>query len=80
MEPIQQSCQFKDMPVIEKRSAKTTYPTGNKNFAVLQAFPSGFNEKETDPFLMCDEFGPTVSEGIEQVFQYSFLSLLLFNI
>lgn len=74
MESTQQSCQVSnDMPFLEKKPAKTTYPTGNKNFAVLQAFPSCFNEKETDPFLMCDEFGPAVSKGIEEVFLFIFL-------
>jgi hypothetical protein len=31
---------------------------------VLQAFPAAFDEHETDPFLMCDEFGPTLSTGL----------------
>jgi hypothetical protein len=36
------------------RKAKVSYPTGNPNFSVLQAFPAAFTADETDPFLMCD--------------------------
>lgn len=54
------------MPFIESRRSKISYPTGNKNFAVQQAFPSAFDELETDPFLMCDEFGPVKSSGLMQ--------------
>ena len=28
-------------------------------------FPSAFPAEMIDPFLMCDEFGPTVSKGLE---------------
>jgi len=28
------------------RKAQVTYPTGNKSFAVLQAFPAAFSEQE----------------------------------
>lgn len=49
--------------VLGVRTAKTTYPTGNPNFAVKQAFPAGFDEEESDPFLMCDYFGPAISKG-----------------
>ena len=51
------------MPVLGVRSAKVTHPTGDPKFSVLQAFPAGFTAEEADPFLMCDEFGPTVSRG-----------------
>ena len=51
--------------VLGVRSAKTTYPTGNPNFSVKQAFPAGFDEVESDPFLMCDYFGPSRSKGKE---------------
>jgi hypothetical protein len=51
------------MPLLGIKMAKVTYPTGNKNFSVLQSFPAAFDEYECDPFLMCDEFGPTPSEG-----------------
>lgn len=53
------------MSVLEVRVAKKTYPTGNPNFSVMQAFPAGFTAEESDPFLMCDYFGPTVSTGVE---------------
>lgn len=44
-----------------------SYPTGNKSFAVQQAFPGNALAPElTDPFLMCDFFGPTVSRGAER--------------
>ncbi len=52
--------------VLGVRTAKVTYPTGNPNFAVKQSFPAGFDETESDPFLMCDYFGPSRSNGIEQ--------------
>lgn len=31
----------------------------------MQAFPSAFTAEESDPFLMCDFFGPKKSTGIE---------------
>ena len=49
------------MPVRYVKDAQTAYPTGDPNFAVKQSFPSVVGERESDPFLMCDEFGPTVS-------------------
>eukprot|EP00605_Chrysophyceae_sp_TOSAG23-4_P000476 GSChrysophyteH1.ASY1.ANO1.535.1 assembled CDS len=52
------------LPVLGVRSAEITYPTGSKSFAVLQGFPAAFSAEEADPFLMCDEFGPTVSPGV----------------
>ena len=45
------------------RAAEVTYPSGDPNFAVLQAFPSAFTAEEADPFLMCDDFGPERSKG-----------------
>lgn len=30
----------------------------------MQAFPAGFTAEEADPFLMCDQFGPSLSDGI----------------
>lgn len=47
--------------VVEFQLAKKTYPTGDPKFSVLQAFPSGIDN--SDPFLMCDHFGPTPSKG-----------------
>jgi redox-sensitive bicupin YhaK (pirin superfamily) len=29
----------------------------------MQAFPSAFSSEESDPFLMCDHYGPTISKG-----------------
>jgi redox-sensitive bicupin YhaK (pirin superfamily) len=55
----------KMMKTIAVRAAKITYPTGNKNFAVKTSFPAAFPPEESDPFLMCDYFGPKVSDGIE---------------
>eukprot|EP00946_MAST-07B_sp_MAST-7B-sp1_P004865 g4865.t1 len=55
-----------ELTVEEVRDSKIAYPTGNPNFSVVQPFPSAFGEQETDPFLMCDEFGPTVSKGAIQ--------------
>ena len=31
----------------------------------MQPFPAAISERDADPFLMCDEFGPTVSSGKE---------------
>ena len=44
--------------------AKTTYPTGDRSFAVKQSFPVAFNEFDADPFLMCDYFSMK-STGVE---------------
>lgn len=43
------------------RKAKTTFPTGDSKFSVLQAFPAGFTAEEASPFLMLDHFGPTLA-------------------
>ena len=51
------------MQVQYVRDAKTAHPTGDPNFAVKQSMPSAVPEAESDPFLMCDEFGPTLSKG-----------------
>jgi hypothetical protein len=51
------------LPVLKQTVARVTYPTGNKAFSVFQAFPAGVSAEEADPFLMCDHFGPTVSQG-----------------
>lgn len=51
------------MNVLAVRRAQVTYPTGDPNFAVMQAFPSAFSAQEADPFLMCDLFGPEPSTG-----------------
>jgi len=45
------------------RNAQTAHPTGDPNFAVKQCMPAPVGEDESDPFLMCDEFGPTPSKG-----------------
>lgn len=49
------------MKVIEMQIGKKTYPTGNPNFSVMQAFPTPISN--SDPFLMCDHFGPKRSDG-----------------
>jgi len=51
------------MPVKYVRAAKAANPTGDPNFTVQQCMPGAIPEAECDPFLMCDEFGPTVSKG-----------------
>jgi Pirin len=51
------------MKCLQVKTASKVYPTGNPNFAVSQAFPSAFKAQVTDPFLMCDYFGPEVSTG-----------------
>lgn len=45
------------------RKAKPTHPTGDPNFTVMQPFPAAVDEFEADPFLMCDEIGPSISQG-----------------
>jgi redox-sensitive bicupin YhaK (pirin superfamily) len=52
------------MPVQYVRDAKTAYPTGDPSFAVKQCFPAAIDQEESDPFLMCDEFGPSLSKGM----------------
>ena len=52
------------MPVLAVRAAEVAYPTGNPKFSVMQCFPAAFTPEESDPFLMCDMFGPTTSEGV----------------
>ena len=47
------------------RRAQKTFPTGDPNFSVLQAFPAGFSAEESDPMLMLDHFGPIRSGGEE---------------
>jgi len=51
------------MNILKATKARKTFPTGNPNFSVMQAFPAGLNEYEVDPFLMCDYFGPSASKG-----------------
>jgi len=51
------------MPCLEVLQAEVTHPTGDPNFAVMQAFPAAVPAEVADPFLMCDEFGPSVSKG-----------------
>ena len=45
------------------RNSNTAHPTGDPSFAVQQCIPGVVPEAEADPFLMCDEFGPTPSKG-----------------
>ncbi|KAH9260620.1 hypothetical protein BASA81_001087 [Batrachochytrium salamandrivorans] len=54
------------MKLLATLSTRVSYPTGSKLFAVEQAFPgAGLTPEQTDPFLMCDFFGPTISQGVE---------------
>eukprot|EP01041_Mallomonas_annulata_P011889 gene11889-24910_t len=48
------------------RKGQKTFPTGDPNFSVNQAFPAPIKAEEADPFLMCDYFGPMLSPGREQ--------------
>lgn len=50
------------MKINEIVVAEKTFPTGNPNFSVMQSFPGGISD--SDPFLMCDHFGPKKSDGI----------------
>jgi len=53
------------MSIIEVKAAQVTHPTGDPKFSVMQPFPAAISERDADPFLMCDEFGPTESSGKE---------------
>ena len=44
------------MRVLKCMPAATTFPTGDKSFAVKQGFPDPISAEEADPFLMCDHF------------------------
>jgi hypothetical protein len=44
------------MQVVKCLPAVTTFPTGDKSFAVQQGFPQPISAEEADPFLMCDHF------------------------
>ena len=51
------------MKIVGVKRATVSFPTGDKNFSVMQAFPAGFTAEEADPFLMMDHFGPKLSRG-----------------
>eukprot|EP00927_Polykrikos_kofoidii_P066382 TRINITY_DN61994_c0_g1_i1.p1 TRINITY_DN61994_c0_g1~~TRINITY_DN61994_c0_g1_i1.p1 ORF type:complete len:341 (+),score=45.49 TRINITY_DN61994_c0_g1_i1:54-1025(+) len=51
------------MRVLYVRDASTAHPTGDPKFSVKQCMPGAVPEGESDPFLMCDEFGPTPGKG-----------------
>lgn len=51
------------MRVEAVRHTKKALPTGDPKFSVNQAFPAAFDEFESDPFLMCDHWGPVRSKG-----------------
>lgn len=51
------------MKVLAVRPACAAQPTGDPKFTVQQCMPGAFSESESDPFLMCDEFGPSLSKG-----------------
>jgi hypothetical protein len=65
MSTVSTSSKAAPMRVIGVRAASISYPTGNKNFSVMQAFPAAVDSEESDPFLMMDHFGPTPSSGAE---------------
>ena len=44
------------MRVLKSVPAVTTFPTGDKSFAVQQGFPQPISAEDADPFLMCDHF------------------------
>lgn len=52
-----------EMKPMSVRKSKKVHPTGDPNFTVSQCFPAGFTAEESDPFLMCDHFGPKPSTG-----------------
>ena len=56
-------CSSALMEIIAVRSCKDSYPTGNPNYSVMQAYRAAITAEEADPFLMCDEFGPLVNDG-----------------
>jgi len=51
------------MPIRYVKDSKAANPTGDPNFTVQQCMPGAVPESECDPFMMCDEFGPTLSKG-----------------
>lgn len=51
------------MKIVDIKRAAVAHPTGDKNFSVMQPFPSGITPEDADPFLMCDQFGPSLSKG-----------------
>jgi len=59
-EPQPQAADY--MRIRYVRDSKTAFPTGDPSFAVQQSMPAIVPEAEADPFLMCDEFGPTPSK------------------
>jgi hypothetical protein len=50
-----------NMNVLAVKKAQKAFPTGNPSFCVMQPFPAAFTAEESDPFLMCDRFGPVQS-------------------
>ena len=52
------------MRLLKVVGARKTYPTGDPSFAVQQPFPASLTTEEVDPFLMCDFFGPALSDGV----------------
>ncbi len=46
--------------VLKVQTATTSYPTGNKAFPVMEGLHDAV---ESDPFLVCDFYGPFISKG-----------------
>ena len=53
------------LPICRITQAGQTHPFGDAR-TVQQAFPSGVNEREADPFLMCDYFNSIEQNGPSQ--------------
>lgn len=62
-EPQAAGAEVERMPIRYVRNSNTAHPTGDPSFAVQQCMPGVVPQAECDPFLMCDEFGPTPSKG-----------------
>jgi hypothetical protein len=41
------------MEIFGIMKAQKTFPTGNKDFAVMQPFPAAIRAEDADPFLVC---------------------------
>jgi hypothetical protein len=50
------------MNVLAVKKAQKAFPTGDPKLCVMQPFPAAFTAEESDPFLMCDRFGPITAK------------------
>jgi hypothetical protein len=67
------------MPFYNVRPASVAHPFGDER-AVQQAFPGAINEKEADPFLMCDYFNLPSSGPVSHPDDFPVVSLLVINL